>query len=89
VDRKAAIILRRECQPTPEARRSHINGIIQIDTVFTASGKVANVRLVRGLSHGLSEAAVAAAREILFIPALKEGKRVSVAVRVEYAFENF
>jgi TonB family protein len=65
-------------KPTPvyteEARKQKIEGEVLVEVVFEASGRVRVLRVVRGLGHGLDEAAVKAAEQIRFKPALREGQ---------------
>jgi len=65
-------------KPTPtytdEARKLHIEGEVLLEVVFESSGKLRVVRVVRGLGHGLDDAAVHAAEQIRFKPALREGQ---------------
>jgi len=65
-------------KPTPiytaEARKLHIEGQVLLQVVFEASGKVRVVRVIQGLGHGLDEAAVRAAEQINFKPALRDGQ---------------
>jgi TonB family protein len=70
-----------------EARRLHIEGEVQIEMVFEASGSIEIVRVVRGLGHGLDEAALAAARAIRFRPAQRDGRPVDSTAIVHIAFE--
>jgi TonB family protein len=58
---------------TDEGRRLKIEGEVLIDVVFSATGQVRIVKVVRGLGHGLDESAVHAAEKIQFKPALKDG----------------
>ena len=59
---------------TEEARTKHIEGEVLLEVVFEASGKIRVLRVVRGLGHGLDDAAVQAAEQIRFKPALKDGQ---------------
>lgn len=65
-------------KPTPvyteEARKLKIEGEVLLEVVFEGSGKLRVVRLVRGLGHGLDEAAEQAAKEIRFKPAIRDGQ---------------
>lgn len=70
-----------------EARRLHIEGEVQIEIVFEASGAVEIVRVVRGLGHGLDESAIAAARGIRFRPAQRGGHPIDSTAVVHIAFE--
>jgi TonB family protein len=70
-----------------EARRLRIEGEVQIEAVFEASGVLQIVRVVRGLGHGLDEAAIAAARGIRFRAAERGGRPVDSTAMVRIAFE--
>jgi TonB family protein len=65
-------------KPTPayteEARKLRIEGEVLLEVVFEGSGKLRVVRLVRGLGHGLDEAAEQAAKDIRFKPAVRDGR---------------
>jgi len=59
---------------TDEARAKKIEGEVLLEVTFEATGKIHVVRVVRGLGHGLDDAAVRAAEQIRFKPALKDGQ---------------
>jgi len=59
---------------TDEARRLHIEGEVLLEVVLQASGNLRVVRVVRGLGHGLDDAAVKAAEQIHFKPELRDGQ---------------
>lgn len=59
---------------TEEGRRLKIEGEVLVEVVFTSTGQIRVVRVVQGLGHGLDEAAVRAAEQIQFKPALKNGQ---------------
>ena len=65
-------------KPTPvyteEARQLRVEGEVLLEVVFEASGKLRVVRVVQGLGHGLDEAAIRAAEQIRFKPALRDGQ---------------
>jgi TonB family protein len=65
-------------KPTPvytdEARHLRIEGEVLLQVVLEASGKLHVVRVVHGLGHGLDDAAVRAAEQIRFKPALRDGQ---------------
>ena len=72
---------------TPEARRLGIEGEVLIQVVFPASGAVRVIRVSKGLGHGLDEAAVRAAQQIRFKPALQQGKPVDFPAIVHIVFQ--
>ncbi len=59
---------------TEEARAKHIEGEVLLEVVLEASGRLHVVKIVRGLGHGLDDAAVHAAEQIRFKPAQKDGQ---------------
>jgi TonB family protein len=72
---------------TEEARRLEIEGEVQLEVVFGASGEVHILRVVRGLGHGLDENAVTAAKAIRFLPAKKDGHTVDSTATVHIIFQ--
>lgn len=72
---------------TEEARAKRIEGEILLEVVFEASGKLRVLRIVRGLGHGLDDAAVHAAEQIRFKPALKDGQPSDSTAVVHIIFQ--
>ena len=58
---------------TEEGKKLKVEGEVLIEVVFGATGQIKIVKVVRGLGHGLDEAALRAAEKIQFKPALKDG----------------
>jgi TonB family protein len=56
-----------------EGRQLKIEGEVLVDVVFSATGQIHIVKVVRGLGHGLDESAIRAAEKIQFKPALRDG----------------
>jgi TonB family protein len=78
-------------KPTPiyteEARSKRIEGEVLLEVVFEASGKLHVVKIVRGLGHGLDDAAVHAAEQIRFKPALRDGQPSDSTAVVHIIFQ--
>ncbi len=72
---------------TEEARRLKIEGEVLLKVNFTVSGKVEVLGVVRGLGHGLDEAAVRAAEGMRFKPAMRDGKPVDSMATVHVLFQ--
>jgi TonB family protein len=89
VTQKARILSKPEPQFTEEARKNQITGTVVLRAVFSSSGQVTNIRAVQGLPYGLTERAIAAARQIKFVPAIKEGHSVSMYMQLEYNFNLY
>jgi TonB family protein len=77
-------------KPTPEytadARSARIEGTVAVELEFTAAGDVRVLRVVKGLGHGLDEAAQRAALRIRFKPAQLDGRPVDSRATVYITF---
>ena len=72
-----------------EARKLNIEGEVLLDVVFLASGSQVHVnRVVKGLGHGLDEAAMRAAEQIKYKPALSNGHPVDFPAVVHIVFQT-
>jgi TonB family protein len=78
-------------KPTPiyteEARAQRIEGEVLLQVVLEASGKLRVLKIVHGLGHGLDDAAVNAAQQIRFKPALQDGQPSDSTVVLHIIFQ--
>jgi len=72
---------------TEEARALKLEGEVLLEVSFSANGTLHVNRVVRGLGHGLDEAAVAAATRMRFKPALRYGTPVDSTAVVHVTFQ--
>jgi TonB family protein len=72
---------------TDEARSMKLEGEVLLEVTFYANGTLNVNRVVRGLGHGLDEAAVAAAKKIRFKPALRFSQPVDSTAVVHVSFQ--
>jgi TonB family protein len=72
---------------TDEARSLKLEGEVLLEVSFSANGTLHVNRVVRGLGHGLDEAAVAAANKMRFKPALRGGQPVDSTAIVHVVFQ--
>jgi TonB family protein len=89
VDRKVRLAMKPEPMYTEEARQYAVTGTVILKVVFASNGDVNNIRTVSGLPFGLTEKAIDAAKKIKFIPAVKDGKFVSMWMQLEYNFNLY
>ena len=89
VTSKARVTFKPEPQYTEDARKNQITGTVVLSAVFTSSGQVTQIRAVKELPYGLTEKAIAAARQIRFDPAMKDGHAVSMYMHLEYNFNLY
>jgi TonB family protein len=86
---KARILEKPEPTYTEAARKNQITGTVVIKAIFSSSGQVTNIVAISRLPDGLTEKAIGAARQIRFIPAMKDGHAVSMYVQMEYNFNLY
>lgn len=89
VDQPVRILSRPSPTYTDEARRNQISGTVVLRAVFSSSGIVTNIHAVSGLPNGLTERAIAAAKQIRFTPATKDGRPVSMWMELQYDFNLY
>jgi len=74
---------------TQAAMDAKIQGIVMLEAVIEASGKIDKVRVRKSLDtqFGLDQSAVDAARQWIFEPATLNGKKVAVIVELQMEFK--
>jgi TonB family protein len=72
---------------TPEARVRGVEGEVQLDVLFRASGQVEVLRVIRGLGLGLDGAATTAASQIRFRPGTRDGNPADMRGIVHIVFQ--
>ena len=84
---KAKLLSRPRPEYTLEARRHAVEGVITVRVVVLKDGKVSTVKITgRGGPFGLNESAINAACKMEFVPASKDGERVSQWFKTEIVF---
>jgi len=86
IDRPVEIIFKPTPEYTDEARSARVEGTVSLELEFAAGGDVRVLRVVRGLGHGLDEAAQLAALRIRFKPAQSDGQPVDSRATVHITF---
>jgi TonB family protein len=81
-DRKPFYLVMAEPEYTEDARRHRVSGRIMLRVEFRADGTVGQVRTLNSLGYGLDEAAITAARNAVFIPAVRNGAFVDFTNQV-------
>ena len=89
VSQKVRVLYKPEPGYTEAARQNQIAGTVVLRAVFTSAGTVDQITPIRELPIGLTEKAVAAAKEIKYIPAVKYGHNVSTYIQLEYIFNLY
>jgi TonB family protein len=72
---------------TDEARQLRLEGEVLLEVMFGANGQLHVNRVVRGMGHGLDQAAETAADKMRFKPALRNGTPVDSTAIVHVVFQ--
>lgn len=73
---------------TTEAVSVELVATVELAAVFGADGKVGDVEILRWAGYGLDESATATVKKLLFKPAARDGRAVSVRALVRYTFRR-
>jgi protein TonB len=77
----------RQPRYTELARRAGIQGVVILEAVIDKQGRVTNVRLLKPMSMGLDEEAIAAVKSWVFEPAKMGGRPVAVYYTLTVNFQ--
>jgi TonB family protein len=83
------IISKPRAQYTDEARQNQIQGVVTLKVTLLANGTIGSIVPVSRLGYGLTEKAIAAAREIKFEPQKVNGVPQSVTKTIQYSFNIY
>lgn len=83
------VISKPEPQYTEQARMSQTTGTVVLRCIFSKSGAVEQISVVKDLPNGLTDRSIEAARQIRFIPGMKDGHFVSTWMQLEYNFNLY
>lgn len=72
---------------TDEARAMRLEGDVVLQVLFTAAGQARVSRIIRGLGHGLDEAAARAVAQIKFRPAKRDGQAFDSTSVIHVVFQ--
>lgn len=89
LEQRAVLLSKPQPNFTEAARMNNVSGTVRLRVVLGANGDVSNITVISGLPDGLTERAIDAAHGIRFMPAWKDGRRVSQYVPVEYIFSVY
>lgn len=89
LEQRAVLLSKPQPGFTEAARLNNVSGTVILRAVLGADGDVSSITVTNGLPDGLTERAIEAARGIRFMPAWKDGRRVSQYVTVEYKFNVY
>ena len=74
---------------TDEARTNQVQGSVRLRVTFLANGQVGSVTAVSRLPYGLTEKAIAAAKQITFEPKKVNGQAVATTATLDYVFNMY
>jgi TonB family protein len=88
VQKKARVLDAPAAAYPDEARIAKARGEVRLRLVLAADGTVKHIFPMKSLPHGLTQAAIDAARQIKFTPAVRKGQPVSQFETLSYEFKK-
>jgi TonB family protein len=85
VTRAPAVVAPAQPEYPAEAKAQGLTGSVTLQIEISETGQVTDAQVIGPAGHGFDEAALAAARRLVFSPAEIDGK--PAAVRIEYRFD--
>jgi TonB family protein len=83
------VIERPDIEPTMEAKKSHTYGKVKLSGLINKSGGLQELKVVKGLGHGLDQRALEGIRNSwLFLPATKNGEVLETTIAIEVDFPD-
>ena len=89
VDRKVRLVMKPEPTYTELARQHRTTGTIVLKVIFSCNGSVRDINVLKELPHGLTDHAIDALKKLKYVPAVKNGKYVSMWMQLEYNFNLY
>lgn len=83
------LVLKPYARYTDAARQNNLQGTVRLRVTFLASGGIGSITPVSALPYGLTEQAIAAAMKMVFIPAKRNNKAISLIKIVDYSFSIY
>jgi TonB family protein len=83
---RPTILYREKAKYTREAKDNKVEGTVVLSVVFGADGQIGDIRVIKGLPHGLTQKAIEATSKIRFEPAMKDGQPAPVRGSLEFTF---
>jgi len=88
-DARAVILWKTEPRYTDAARDRQISGTVTLQLELLANGSVGKIEVRDGLPFGLNDASAEAARETIFLPAVKNRQFVTSSVKIVMTFNIY
>lgn len=73
----------------PKDQNVEAQGTVTLRVEFLSNAKIGRINVIKGLPHGLTEQAIAAARKIVFKPAIKDCEAIAVFIPASYSFTHY
>lgn len=83
------ITYKQKAQYTDAARTNGVQGTVTLRVTFLSSGGIGSITTVKGLPHGLTEQAIAAARNMKFEPEVAGGQPRTTTRPVSFTFNIY
>jgi TonB family protein len=88
-NRYANVLWQSHPRPTPQPKYKKVDGSIALAVELLPDGNVGEVKIAQGLDPDLDQMAIETARKLIFLPAIKDRKFVSLWMPMTMSFNNY
>jgi TonB family protein len=88
-DRYATVLWRGHPPPTPQPKFKNINGSVALAVELLPDGTVGEVKIAQSLEPSYDQVAIETARKLIFLPAIKNRKFVSLWMPMTMSFNSY
>lgn len=88
-DRYATVLWRGHPPPTPHPKFKNINGSVALAVELLPDGTVGEVKIAQSLEPSYDQVAIETARKLIFLPAIKNRKFVSLWMPMTMSFNSY
>jgi TonB family protein len=88
-DRYATVLWRGHPPPTPHPKFKNINGSVALAVELLPDGTVGEVKIAQSLEPSYDQVAMETARKLIFLPAIKNRKFVSLWMPMTMSFNSY
>lgn len=86
---KPKFISPRRAKYNEAARIHNVSGTVVTSVILNADGEVSDLYVIKGLPHGLTASCIEALKQLRFVPAMRDGKPVSVRTHIIFTFQLY
>ncbi len=83
---KPKFTYRARAKYTEGARANMVKGTVAMSVILNSDGELSDLMVIKGLPYGLTASSIEALKQMRFVPAMRDGKPISIRTYLEFNF---